>query len=293
MYASDGIASSQTFSLAAKEVRYYSEALQQGYTALQSQGFISRKDILTIQETLEQNQAGFRKLPGTALVNDRTKEVVYSPPSPEYIEELMDNFLSVFNNSSQWNIDPLVKMAILHYQFESIHPFYDGNGRTGRILNVLYLVKERLLDFPVLYLSRFINVNKGAYYRLLQAVRDDQQYEDWIMFILEGIARTALTSCHMVDQIRKAMQSYKHTIRTNYPKMYSQDLINHLFNYPYSKITFLAQELKISYHTARKYLELLVSVGLLEKRTIWRSSYYLNTALMAILYDAQREVLQL
>jgi Fic family protein len=293
MFASEDTNDSEPFTLAAKEVRHYSKALQTGYMALSQRGFISRNDILSIQETLGQNQAGFRKLPGTALVNDRTKEVVYSPPEPQYIDNLMDNYLFIFNDASTWKIDPLIKMAALHYQFESIHPFYDGNGRTGRILNVLYLVKEGLLDFPVLYLSRFINANKSTYYTLLQAVRDENNWEDWILFILEGIERMTLTSCRMIGQIQDAMNSYKHRIRNKYPKFYSQDLINNLFFFPYTKISFVEKDLGTSYQTARKYLELLTNDGLLEKKTIWRTSYYINKSLMEILYNAEREELRL
>lgn len=291
MFAFQGGDDAQSFTTAAKEVRHYSEALMAGYNALKERGILSRGDILAIQEILQDNQAGFRKLPGTALVNDRTGQIVYTPPEPQYIDALMDNFLRLFNDDSAWGLDPLVKMALLHHQFESIHPFYDGNGRTGRILNVLYLVKEGLLDFPILYLSRFINVNKQHYYALLQSVREEHGWEAWILFILEGVKRTALTSCTMVNQIHDAMQTYKHEIRSHYPKIYSQDLINNLFFYPYTKILFLEKDLSTSYQTARKYLELLTDHGLLEKRTIWRTNYYINKALMTILYDAEREVL--
>lgn len=292
MFATQEANDAQSFTVAAKEVRYYKEALLTGYDALKRRGFLSRNDILAIQETLQHNQAGFRKLPGTALVNDRTGETVYTPPDPQHIDSLIDNFLLFFNDTSLWNLDPLIKMAVLHHQFESIHPFYDGNGRTGRILNVLYLVKEELLDYPILYLSRFINVNKGRYYALLQSVCEQNSWEDWILFILEGVARTALTSCTMVSQIRNAMQEYKKEIRTHFPKFYSQDLINNLFYYPYTKTSFLANDLSISHQTARKYLELLSEHGLLEKRSIWRSSYYINKALMATLHDAERDVLR-
>ena len=156
----------------------------------------------------------------------------------------------------------------------------------------MYLVKEGLLDYPILYLSRFINVNKGHYCALLQSVREQNSWEDWILFILEGVARTALISCTMVSQIQNAMQEYKKEIRTHFPKFYSQDLINNLFYYPYTKISFLANDLSTSYQTARKYLELLSEHGLLEKRSIWRSSYYINKALMATLHDAERDVLR-
>lgn len=293
MFASQGSDDTQSFTTAAKEVRHYSEALMAGYNALKKRGILSRGDILAIQEILQDSQAGFRTLPGTALVNDRTGEVVYTPPESQYIEALMVNFLRLFNDDSAWDLDPLVKMALLHHQFESIHPFYDGNGRTGRILNVLYLVKEGLLDFPILRLSRFINVNKDHYYALLQSVREEHTWEEWILFILEGVARTALTSSTMVNHIHDAMQTYKHDIRSHYPKLYSQDLINNLFFYPYTKMSLLEQDLSISYLTARKYLELLTDHGLLEKRTISRTNYYINKALMTILHNAEREALRM
>lgn len=278
---------------AAKEVVYYGQALQAGYEKLSTQGFITRNTLLHIQEELERNNAGFRKQTGTALVDDRTGEVIYRPPEPQYIEDLIDNLLAMINDDTLWTVDPLIKMAVIHYQFESIHPFHDGNGRTGRILNVLYLVKVGLLDMPVLYLSRFINQNKSEYYRLLQSVRDNGTWEEWVLFILEGIARTALTTCRMVASIRDAMNEYKHLIRLKHPTIYSQDLINNLFFYPYTKIELIQRDLKVSYHTARKYLGLLADDGLLLKTTIWRSSYYINIRLMDILRNAERESLRL
>lgn len=278
---------------AAKEVLSYSQALHAGHEELKNRGFLSRSAILAIQETIEHNKAGFRKLPGTALVNDRTGDVVYTPPEPQYIDELMDNLLKIVNDQSAWDADPLVKMAVIHYQFESIHPFYDGNGRTGRILNILFLVKEGLLDMPVLYLSRFINQNKSLYYSLLQGVRAHQDWEAWILYMIEGVAKTARMTCSLVTDIRDAMFTYKQTIRSSYPKIYSQDLINNLFFYPYTKIDFLENDLGVSYLTARKYLEMLASDGLLEKKTVWRSSFYVNVALMEILSKVEIEQLKI
>jgi len=162
-------------------------------------------------------------------VNDRTGEVVYIPPEPQYIDDLMDNLLKIINDPGAWEVDPLIKMSALHYQFESIHPFYDGNGRTGRILNILYLVNEGLLDMPVLYLSRFINQNKERYYELLQGIREQDTWEQWVLYMLEGVSKTARMTCRMVTAIRDAMQNYKHVIRESHPKVYSQDLINNLF----------------------------------------------------------------
>lgn len=277
---------------ATKEVLRYSQALQTGFLGLKKRGSISRTALLEMQEIIEQNQAGFRKLPGTALMNDRTGEVVYRPPEPQHIDDLMDNLLKIINDPGAWDVDPLIKMSALHYQFESIHPFYDGNGRTGRILNILYLVREGLLDMPVLYLSRFINQNKDKYYALLQDVREQNAWEQWILYMLEGVSRTAGMTCRMVTAIRDAMQNYKHIIRENHPKIYSQDLINNLFFYPYTKIEFLQKDLGVSYLTSRKYLEMLANDGLLQKTTIMRTSYYVNKALMDILSFSEHEQLR-
>lgn len=173
LYQSDVL--NQKFkSLASKEVYNYAQALQVGFQTVKEKGIITNRQILQIQETIEENRAGYRKLPGTALKNDLTGETIYTPPQhPDEIEKLMDNLVEFINESSLTDWDPLVKMTVIHDQFESIHSFYDGNGRTGRILNILYLVKEDLLHIPILYLSRFINQNKADYYRLLQSVRRD------------------------------------------------------------------------------------------------------------------------
>lgn len=162
---------------ATKEVLHYVDAIMRGCRIYRQKDILSLSCIEEIQAAIERNNAGQWKLPGTAFVNDRTKKIVYEPPMPNEIPELMDNFLLYFNDDSIWNADSLVKMAILHYQLESIHPFYDGNGRTGRILNILYLLHEGLLNYPVLYLSRYINVNKRLYYRYLQNVRDSGSAE--------------------------------------------------------------------------------------------------------------------
>ncbi|MGM0432751.1 MAG: Fic family protein [Spirochaetota bacterium] len=278
---------------AAKEVIRYSQALQVGFLRLKQRGSISRAALLEIQEIIEQNQAGFRKLPGTSLMNDRTGEVVYIPPEPQHINDLIDNLLNIINIPEAWEVDPLIKMSAIHYQFESIHPFYDGNGRTGRILNILFLVREGLLDMPVLYLSRFINQNKDRYYDLLQGIRNQNAWEQWVLYMLEGVSKTARMTCRMVTAIGDAMQNYKHVIRENHPKVYSQDLINNLFFHPYTKIEFLQKDLAVSYLTARKYLEMLTNDGLLQKTTIMRTSFYVNKALMKILSSAEHEQLRI
>lgn len=268
---------------AAKEVRNYVSALRLGYEQVRARRLLTVNDILSIQEELERNKAGFRKLAGTDLVNDRTGEVVYTPPQdPQQIITLMTNIESVINDDRLFDIDLLVKMAVIHFQFESIHPFYDGNGRTGRIINVLYLVLKGLLDIPVLYLSRYFIRTKGEYYRLLQAVRDKAAWEAWIIYVLEGVEQTSRQTITMVGGIASALMNYKHRIRESF-KFYSQDLINNLFYHPYTKIDFLMNDLSVSRLTATKYLDAITELGLLRKEKIGRSNYYINTALFEIL----------
>ncbi len=195
----------------------------------------------------------------------------------------MNNLEDFINAKEVSDIDPLVKMAIIHHQFESIHPFYDGNGRTGRIINILYLVLNDLLDLPILYLSRFIIQNKTDYYKLLQEVRETGNWEGWILYILNGVEQTAKETIVLITQIRKLMQSYKHQIRKNLPKIYNQDLLNNLFRHPYTKIEFMMKELDVTRVTAVRYLDMLVEHGFLEKQKIGRSNFYINVQLYKLL----------
>jgi Fic family protein len=269
---------------AAKEVHQYAAALKKGFELVQKNHLLTNNYILQIQAVVEQNQAGFRKLPGTKLLNDKTGEVVYTPPQ-EYdtIVTLMNNLEIFINDDAMMEADPLVKMAIIHHQFESIHPFYDGNGRTGRIINILYLIKKKLLHLPVLYLSRYIIAHKNDYYRLLQTVRDNHHWEEWILFILDGIEKTAAETTILIAAIKHLMQQYKQQIRDNYPKLYSQDLLNNLFKYPYTKIEFLQADLHISRSTAIRYLDTLVQAGILKKQKMGRDNFYLNEKLFSLL----------
>ena len=217
---------------AAKEVGRYAQALRVGFNAVVQHRLLTNNHILDIQRELEQNAAGFRTLPGTAL-RDQNGAVVYTPPEPTLIPDLMSNLERFINDDDRFPADPLVKMALLHHQFETIHPFYDGNGRTGRIINVLYLVKQRLLDIPVLYMSRHIVRTKPDYYRLLQAVRDTDAWEEWVVYMLTAVDATAREGIETVVAIRDALLEMKHRIRSTY-KFYSQDLINTLFSHPYT-----------------------------------------------------------
>ncbi|WP_439258097.1 Fic family protein [Lonepinella sp. BR2271] len=269
-------------SLATKEVQNYNQALKAAFEHVRTQRIILLRDILAIQEILEQNKAGLRRLPGTSLKNN-LGEIIYTPPQhADDVQNLMSNLVEFINNNALSDLDPLVKMAIIHHQFESIHPFYDGNGRTGRILNILYLVAQDLLDLPVLYLSHYLIKNKQDYYRYIQEVRDTGNWENWLIYMLDGVTQTAQSSIILVNEIKKLMQHYKHKIRTELPKIYQQELLNNLFNHPYTKIEFIMNELNVSRLTATSYLNELVNIGVLEKEKIGRSNYYINRPLFEL-----------
>jgi Fic family protein len=217
------------------------------------------------------------------LKNALTGEIIYTPPQDiAEINDLMSN-LEIFINDNEFSeLDPLIKMAIIHFQFESIHPFYDGNGRTGRIINVLYLVLQDLLNLPILYLSKYIIANKADYYRLLQEVRDKEEWEEWILFMLNAVIETSKDTIAVIGKIKDLLIEYKHKIRNDY-KFYSQDLLNNLFKHPYTKIEFLEQELGISRITAASYLNKLADDGLLRKEKLGTANYYVNHKLYDIL----------
>ncbi len=269
---------------AAKEVLRYRQALRVGFDLVSQSGLLTSNHIVQIQGELERNNAGFRKLPGTAL-KDGAGRTVYTPPQdPTEITALMTDLERFINDAGLFDVDPLIKMALIHHQFESIHPFYDGNGRTGRIVNVLFLVKEGLLDIPVLYLSQFIVRNKHTYYDLLQRVRVEDVWEDWVLYMLEAVEVTAGRTLQTVQAVKKALMDYKHRIREQH-KFYSQDLINNLFSHPYTKIEFLQRDLQISRMTATRYLDALTETGFLVKQKIGRANYYVNFALNQILLN--------
>ncbi|MBY4676554.1 Fic family protein [Marinobacterium arenosum] len=271
---------------AAKEVQDYAYALRQGFAVVRQQKLIRLNDILTVQQHLEHNRAGLRRLPGTDLKNARTGEIIYTPPQhAKEIEELMDNLVGYINDDRLCDADPLVKMAIIHHQFESIHPFYDGNGRTGRILNLLYLVAQGLLNLPVLYLSRYFIRNKAEYYRQLQRVRETGEWEPWFLYMLDGVSETAQATITLIQNMKALMRQYKHRMREELPKIYRQELLNNLFNHPYTKIEFVMDDLGVSRITATKYLDQLVEHGFLLKAKIGRSNYYINEPLCALLSE--------
>jgi Fic family protein len=267
----------------AKEVQNYISALKKGYELVSGTGLLTNNNIIQFQAVLEENQAGFRKLPGTALKNASTGETIYTPPQNyDEIMRLMTNLEQYINDSSIQDCDPLIKMAVIHFQFESIHPFYDGNGRTGRIINILYLIMQKLQSLPVLYLSNYIIKNKQDYYRLLQEVREKDSWEEWLLFMIKGVEQTARETIELIIKIRELMLDYKHRLRDNY-KFYSQDLLNNLFKHPYTKIEFIVNDLGVSRLTAANYLNKLANDKMLRKEKLGTGNYYINTELFNLL----------
>jgi Fic family protein len=266
-----------------KEVQNYVAAMKRGFELVESQGLLTNQTLLKIQETLEGNNAGFRKLPGTALKNAQTGAVIYLPPQdPAEIQELMTNLEQFINDPELSDYDPLVKMAIIHYQFESIHPFYDGNGRTGRILNILYLILTGLQKLPILYLSNHIIQHKSDYYRLLQGVREKGDWESWISYMIRGVENTAKETIQLIEALKILMAEMKTLLQNNY-KFYSQELLNNLFAHPYTKIEFLVRDLGVSRITAANYLNQLASDGVLRKERLGTGNYYVNERLFELL----------
>ncbi len=273
---------SEHVDLATKEVSFYANALQLGYGHVKKSGSLTLNTIIEIQELLEGNSAGMRKTPGTVLKNERTGEIVFQPPSPETIPSYMSS-LELFINTQQ-QLDPLVCMSLIHHQFETIHPFYDGNGRTGRIINILYLVQQGLLDTPILYLSRYINHTKNDYYQLLQQTRDTGNWEPWLVYMLKAVSSTAKHTTILIEGISHLLAKQKQLIRRDY-KFYSQDLMNNLFSHPYTKVAFLEKDLNVSRATATRYLEALNKGGILEKHKLGKENYYVNKALVDLLFN--------
>ncbi len=268
----------------AKEVVDYRNAIWSGYEQIKKDGFISTNTIVKIQGIIEHNNAGIRKLPGTELKNSLTGETIYTPPQNEKdIREYLKNLENFINSND--NIDPLIKMCLIHYQFESIHPFYDGNGRTGRILNILYLVLNNLIDSPILYLSKYINETKQEYYKLFKEVREKNNYEGWILYILKGVEITSKETIKLIEKVQNEMRTYKEEFMSKLPKIYSKKLLESLFYEVYTKISYVEKACSVTRITATSYLNKLEEVGLLESEKIGREKIYKNTRLIKLLSE--------
>lgn len=267
----------------AKEVQNYELALKKGFDLIKKDKLLLNSHILKIQELLERNNAGFRKQLGTILKNPNTGEIRHIPPQHyDDISRLMTNLERYINDDSLQDFDPLIKMAIIHYQFESIHPFYDGNGRTGRIINILYLVYKGFLDMPILYLSGYIVKNKEKYYHLIQEIHDNNAWEKWILYILDGIEKTAKNTIVAIKNIKDLMKKASKTLQEYDIKIYNKDFIEALFIYPYTKIDFITKKLNITRQTASKYLKICEKLKILRCIKLGRINYYVNIELFEL-----------
>ncbi|MCF7797784.1 MAG: Fic family protein [Lentisphaeria bacterium] len=268
---------------ATKEVLRYREALWYGFNELQRQQVLSTNLFVKCVQIIRENKAGIRKTPGTRIVNQTTGDVIYTPPEGEQrIRELLHD-LEQFIHSED-GIDPLIKVALIHYQFEAIHPFSDGNGRTGRIINLLYLSLNDLLDYPVLYLSKYIIENRAEYYRLLRGVTINQSWEPWILYMLAGIEQTANYTRDKILAIKDLMDATTEKARNQLPgNVFSKELIELLFERPYTKIQYLTDKGIAKRETASKYLKVLETIHILKSQRVGKETLFLNTGLYNLL----------
>lgn len=285
VFKADLAISESSIPAAVKEVGNYREALTEGFKAVKDKGLLTNNTITKVQNILKKTNTGFRREPGTNLKRE-DGIVVYEPPQNiDDIISYMTNLEKFINDSAISDIDPLIKMAVIHHQFESIHPYPDGNGRTGRILNVLYLVTSGLLDYPILYLSRYITHNKSEYYRLIQSIRDtsgdnSKEWQDWVLFILIGIEKISTETISLIEGMKNLMAEYKSILRPAFGSKYKHEMINNLFFHPYTKIEYMQLDANVSRDTAAKYLDNIVDLGLLDKQKLGRENYYINVKLM-------------
>lgn len=285
LYRASAVTDTRSIDPAAKEVLRYREALWDGFRRVQARGILTIPDIMEIQRIIVENDAGVRKNPGTALVNDRTGETVYTPPADESrINGLLSNLANYLNDED----DSITKSAIIHYQFEAIHPFYDGNGRTGRIVNVLYLVLKGHLEIPILYLSSRIIEKKAEYYRLLRTVTSHFDWTDWIEFYLTAVETTARHTIETISLIRKQLDETIEYVRDHAPRIYSKELVETLFEQPYCKSVFIERAVGVERKAASRYLHQLEEIGLLQGRKIGRENIFVNTALTSLLADTPK-----
>ena len=272
-----------TISPGTKEVVNYRKAIFKGFDLIKKQGFLRLNDVIEIQNVLVENNAGIRSMPGTVLKNDATGDVIYTPPQDKNeILDLLSNFVEHFNEDKN-DIAPLINLAILHHQFESIHPFYDGNGRTGRILNILYLILNNLIDLPILYLSRYIIENKPDYYRLLNQTNRLGEWEEWILFMLKAVETTSIQTIEKINTIKNLLEETIGVVQVNAPKIYKKELVELLFEQPYSKIEFVVNKLKVERKAASRYLKELEKIGILESQKVGRETLYINKKLLEAL----------
>lgn len=270
---------------ATKEVLRYREALWKGYSILRDRPVLATNLFIDIVQTIKEHSGGIRRLPGTAVVNAATGKIIYTPPEGEsVIRDKLKNLEDFIHGRN--DMDPLIEMALIHYQFEAIHPFSDGNGRSGRIINILFLVMKGLLTLPVLYLSKAIIERKDDYYRLLRQVTESGLWEPWILFMLEAVEDTAVFTRERILAIRNLMAETMETTRKKLPaRVYSKELIEIIFRQPYTKGQFLVDTGIAKRQTAADYLKELGKIGILKPHKIGRETLYLNVKLYKLLSE--------
>ena len=275
---------SERLGAAQKEVARYRDALHTGQEGfLASQGLLTNNTIISVYQALKRTTGDYRRTPGTTLQNEFTRDVVYIPPQTLLeVKHHMAVLERYINEPDPTGWDPLIKMAVIHHQFESIHPFSDGNGRVGRIVNVMYLVQQGVLDIPILYLSRYITQTKARYYALLQAVREEGVWEEWVLYLTRGVQATADETTLLLRGINNLLVEYKKQIRRDFPKIYSHELLNALFRHPYTRIEHIVSETRVKRQTAARHLDALADAGLLSKQKRGRDNFYINTRLVAL-----------
>ena len=268
-----------------KEIVNYKRAIEKGIQLIREKGFISTSILVEIQSIIENNKGGIRKLPGTVIMNDQTKEIVHTPPqNEEEIRNLLSNLEKYINDDTE--LDPLINMALIHFQFESIHPFYDGNGRTGRILNILYLVLKNRIQEPILYLSRYIIQNKDEYYSLLRKCNDEiKNIEQFVMYILRGVYQTSQFTVDLILRINNAIEITKTEMKRRLPDIYRFEIVEHMFSYMYTKNEYFRSDLNIARATSTKYLKALEEEGFLVSEKVGKEVIYKNVQLFNIVND--------
>lgn len=261
-----------------KEALRYRTALYEGYKAL-AQRPLSTNTAIHICSQIKSVNMDIRKVPGTTIANQATGEVIYTPPVGEnLIRDLLSNWERFLHQ--QDGLDPLVKMAVAHYQFEAIHPFVDGNGRTGRVLNILYLIDQKLLNLPILYLSRYILLYRADYYRLLTAVTREQDWHSWIIYMLKAVAATASWTTQKISAVRELIELTSEHVRLSLPKVYSYELVQLIFEQPYCRIQYLVEHGIAKRQTASVYLKQLCDIGVLEEKAIGKEKIFLHPKLV-------------
>lgn len=268
--------------IAQKETLHYKNALMKGYDLLLKQEFLHTNSFVQIQSILEPNKPGLRKIPGTKIANSKTGETIYTPPAGlNVIQDKLKNFENFFNLQDV-DPDPLVKTALLHYQFEAIHPFLDGNGRTGRILLVLHLVLTKKIDLPILFISGYLLDNRSEYYRLLLGVTKKRAWKEWILYILQGMEKQSKDTEYTVSQIKKEMEKTEKLILKKAKAIHSEALINFLFTNPFYTQKSIMENMRIHRNTASKYLNTLHKIGLLKKTAHKKTVIYYNQPFLRI-----------